>query len=316
MQIGHTKAGPIAGHRVAVTGLGAVSVCGIGPDALWQGLLAPPPSGLRRVPDFDPTSWLDARHARHYDRFAQFAIAAADQAIADAGDLSAHAPLDPARAGVIFGAGEGGFLTIEAQVTNYVRGGARKVSPRMIPMMMANAGTTSIAMRQGFQGPAETIVTACAAGTHSIAAAARLIATGLCDVAVGGGAEAGITEVSLAAFSNMTALSTSGISRPFDAARDGFVMGEGAGALILEEWDHALARGALIYAELLGAGASSDAHHLTAPHPDGHGAALAMIRSATSTPMAPRPPTTTWPRPGPSPRSSATPTLRSPPTRA
>ena len=143
-------------------------------------------------------------------------------------------------------------------------------------MMMANAGAAGISMRLGWRGPSEVICTACAAGTHAIAAAARLIATGRCEVAIGGGAEASLHPVALAAFSNMTALSTSGHSRPFDIRRDGFVMTEGAAALVLEEWDRAVARGATIYAELAGAASTADAHHITAPSPDGAGAVACM----------------------------------------
>jgi 3-oxoacyl-[acyl-carrier-protein] synthase II len=154
--------------------------------------------------------------------------------------------------------------------------GARRVSPFLVPMMMANAGAANISMRVGWHGPSETIVTACAAGTHSLGAAARLIATGRCDVAIGGGAEVAMHEVAVAAFANMTALSSSGISRPFDVDRDGFVMGEGAGALVLEEWDRAVARGAHIYAEITGAASTADAHHITAPEPSGSGAVSCM----------------------------------------
>jgi 3-oxoacyl-[acyl-carrier-protein] synthase II len=143
-------------------------------------------------------------------------------------------------------------------------------------MMMANAGCAGISMRLGWHGPSESIVTACAAGSHSIGAAARLVASGRCDVAVGGGAEAGMHPVSVAAFTNMTALSTSGHSRPFDARRDGFVMTEGAAALVLEDWDRAVGRGATIYAELAGAASTADAHHITAPSPDGAGAVACM----------------------------------------
>ena len=153
---------------------------------------------------------------------------------------------------------------------------ADRVSPRLVPMMMANAGAAGISMRLGWRGPSEVICTACAAGTHAIAAAARLVASGRCDVAIGGGSEASMHPVALAAFSNMTALSSSGHSRPFDIRRDGFVMTEGAGALVLEEWDRAVARGATIYAELAGAASTADAHHITAPAPDGSGAVACM----------------------------------------
>jgi 3-oxoacyl-[acyl-carrier-protein] synthase II len=158
----------------------------------------------------------------------------------------------------------------------YQEKGAARVSPRLVPMMMANAGAAGISMRLGWRGPCEVICTACAAGTHAIGAAARLIATGRCEVAVGGGSEASMVPVAMAAFGNMTALSTSGNSRPFDARRDGFVMTEGAAALVLEEWDRAVARGATVYAEIAGAASTSDAHHITAPAPDGGGAVTCM----------------------------------------
>ncbi len=272
MLLGTGPDGPVAGRRVAITGMGVVSCCGIGTDALWTGLNGPAPDGERRVPGFDPTAWFGPKEVRHVDRFAQFAVAAADMAWEDAG-----APeVDPARAGVVLGTGVGGFETLQNQTLLYGEKGARRVSPRLVPMMMANAGAAEISIRRRWNGPSETIATACAAGTHSIAAAARLVATGRCDVAMGGGSEAAMTEVGMAAFTNMTALSTSGVSRPFDARRDGFVMTEGAAVLVLEAWDHAVARGARILGELAGAGSTADAHHITAPAPGGGGAAACM----------------------------------------
>jgi 3-oxoacyl-[acyl-carrier-protein] synthase II len=260
---------------VAVTGLGAVTCCGLGADALWEGLVHPDIDGERRVTGFDPTVYFGPKEVRRVDLFAQFSVAAAEMARADAGrpsDLAA----DPDRAGVIFATGVGGFNTLTEQVQVFLEKGARRVSPFLVPMMMANAGAATISMRAGWHGPSETIVTACAAGTHSVAAAARLVATGRCDVAIGGGAEASFHPVAVAAFTNMTALSTSGVSRPFDARRDGFLMTEGAGALVLEDWDRAVARGAHIYAEVAGSGSTADAHHITAPAPDGAGAVACM----------------------------------------
>ena len=198
---------------------------------------------------------------RQLDRFAQLSMVSADMAVEAAGDLA----VDPAKAGVVFATGVGGFETLADQVGVYNEKGADRVSPRLVPMMMANAGAAGISMRLGWRGPSEVICTACAAGTHAIAAAARLVATGRCDVAIGGGSEASMHPVALAAFANMTALSTSGHSRPFDARRDGFVMTEGAAALVLEDWDRAVARGATIYAEVAGAASTADAHHITAP---------------------------------------------------
>jgi 3-oxoacyl-[acyl-carrier-protein] synthase II len=273
MLLGVGPEGPIAGRRVAITGIGVLSCCGVGTDALWTGLNGPAPEGERRVPDYNPERWFEVKAARQLDRFAQFSVAAAVMAIEDAGDLDA----DPGRSGVIMGTGVGGFESLQGQVLVYGEKGARRVSPRLVPMMMANAGAANISMRVGWHGPSETITTACAAGTHSIGAAARLVASGRLDVAIGGGAEAAMTEVGIAAFSNMTALSTSGDSRPFDIRRDGFVITEGAGALVLEAWDHAVARGAHIYGVLAGSASTSDAHHITAPIPGGSGAAACMV---------------------------------------
>ena len=174
------------------------------------------------------------------------------------------------------GTGVGGLETLETQILIFGEKGARRVSPRLVPMMMSNAGAAAVSIRLGWHGPSETITTACAAGAHSIGYAARLVASGRCDVAIGGAAEAGMTGVGIAAFANMTALSTSGNSRPFDVRRDGFVITEGAGALVLEAWDHAVARGAHIYGELAGSASTADAHHITAPIPGGSGAAACM----------------------------------------
>ncbi len=272
MLLGIGPDGPIAGRRVAVTGLGAVTCCGLGADELWQQLVHPSIRGERTVADLDPSVYFGPKEARRVDRFTQFSVAAADEALADAGEINA----DPARAGVMFATGVGGFHTLAEQVQVFNERGARRVSPFLVPMMMANAGAATISMRAGWHGPSETIVTACAAGTHSVGAAARLIASGRCDVVVGGGAEAALHPVAIAAFSNMTALSTSGESRPFDIRRDGFVMTEGAAALVLEDWETALGRGARIYAEVVGAGSTADAHHITAPAPDGSGAVACM----------------------------------------
>jgi 3-oxoacyl-[acyl-carrier-protein] synthase II len=271
MHLGIGADGPIRGRRVAITGLGAVTCCGVGVDALWEGLLHPTVIG-GEARGFEPEQWFGPKEVRQIDRFAQFSMAAADLAVADAGEIEA----DPAKAGVIFATGVGGFETLAEQVGVYNEKGARRVSPRLVPMMMANAGAAGISMRLGWRGPSEVIVTACAAGTHAIAGAARLVASGRCDVAIGGGSEAGMHPVSIAAFTNMTALSTSGHSRPFDVRRDGFVMTEGAAALVLEDWDRAVARGATIYAELAGSASTADAHHITAPAPDGAGAVACM----------------------------------------
>jgi 3-oxoacyl-[acyl-carrier-protein] synthase II len=253
---------------VAVTGLGVVSCCGIGKDAFFAGLNGPAPEGEHRVRGFDPSLWFDAKEARRVDPFAQYAVAAADLALADAGPVD----VDPALAGVQIGTGVGGLTTMEAQIGVLLEKGPRRVSPFLVPMMMANAGAAAVSMRLGWRGPCETITTACASGSHSILAAHRLIASGRCEAVLAGGAEAAMTPVALAAFGNMTALSTSGMSRPFDVRRDGFVIAEGGAVLVLEELERARARGARIYAELLGGASTADAHHITAPAPGGVGA--------------------------------------------
>ena len=260
-------------RRVAVTGLGVVAPCGIGVDAFWEGLCGPAPIGDRRIVDFDPAPYFsNPKEVRRADRCTQFAIAASEMALAQAGDLTA----DPARSGVFIGTGIGGIETLEHQILLMNDKGERRVSPFLIPMMMPNAAPASVSMRYGFQGPAENTCTACAAGTHAIANAARLIAHGRCDVVLAGGSEAPFVRTAMAGFTNMTALSSAGISRPFDADRDGFVMGEGAGILLLEEWDMALERGATILAEVLGGASTADAHHITAPSPGGVGAITCM----------------------------------------
>jgi 3-oxoacyl-[acyl-carrier-protein] synthase II len=268
---------------VAITGIGVVSCCGTGADALWAGLNGPAPDGPRTVPDFDPERWFTTKEARQVDRFAQFAVAVADLALADAGALD----VDPGRAGVVMGTGVGGLETLETQILVFGEKGARRVSPRLVPMMMSNAGAAAVSIRLGWHGPSETVTTACAAGTHSIGHAARLVASGRCDVAIGGASEAGMTGVGIAAFGNMTALSTSGHSRPFDRRRDGFVISEGAGALVLEAWDRAVARGARIYGELLASASTADAHHVTAPIPGGSGAAACMALAIAEAGLTP-----------------------------
>ncbi len=282
MQLGIGADGPIRGRRVAVTGLGAVTCCGVGVDALWDGLLHPSVVG-GAVRGFEPKEFFGPKEVRQLDRFAQLSMVSADMAVGDAGDLS----VDPAKAGVVFATGVGGLETLAEQVGVFDEKGADRVSPRLVPMMMANAGAAGISMRLGWRGPSEVICTACAAGTHAIAAAGRLVATGRCDVAIGGGSEASMVPVALAAFANMTALSTSGISRPFDARRDGFVMTEGAAALVLEDWDRAVARGATIHAELAGSASTADAHHITAPAPDGAGAVACMELALADAGVAP-----------------------------
>ena len=262
-------------HRVAITGLGVVAPCGLGREAFWSGLLGPGivDTKSNEIADWDPNPYFDSpKEARRADRVEQFALAAAGEAFAQAGNIS----VDKARFGTIFATGVGGLHTLEEQVGVLLEKGARRVSPFLVPMMMANASGAAISMRYGLQGPNETICTACAASTHAIGYAARLVAYGLCDAVATGGSESAATPTSLAGFGNMTALSTTGSSKPFDASRDGFVMGEGAAVLILERYDLAVARGATILGEVLGAASNADAHHITAPAPGGTGAQACM----------------------------------------
>lgn len=265
----------VPGRRVAVTGLGVVAPCGIGCDSFWDGLMKPPADGPRRVKGLDAAEVFGAKELRRVDLFTQFSAVAAAQAMADAGGIE-NLAVDPERAGVMVGTGVGGLETTEQQIHVLIDRGARRVTPFLVPMMMGNRAAADISMRYGLRGPCEAIVTACAAGTHSVSAGARLIANGRCDVVVAGSAEAAMTEIGEAGFSNMTALSSSGKSMPFDVKRDGFVMSEGGAVLILEEMEHALARGARVYAEILGAASTADAHHITAPSPNGSGAVSCM----------------------------------------
>ena len=264
-----------AGHRVAITGYGVVAPCGIGKQNFWKGLLGPGTSGsvTVEVSEWDPAPYFAGpKEARRADRCEQYALAAAKEAIEQSGSL----PYDPTRIGTIFGTGIGGLRTLEEQVVVRVEKGERRVSPFLVPMMMSNASGAAISMRYGFQGPAETICTACAAATHALGYAARLIAWGRCDAVVSGGAESAATVTAVAGFANMTALSTTKVSKPFDATRDGFVFGEGSAVFVLERLDLAVARGAKIYGEILGAGSNADAHHITAPSPGGVGAIACM----------------------------------------
>ncbi|MGA0230919.1 MAG: beta-ketoacyl-[acyl-carrier-protein] synthase family protein, partial [Ilumatobacteraceae bacterium] len=249
---------------------------GIGRDAFWQGLLGPglvDAGRLTTIEDWDPSPWYDSpKDARRADRSEQYAIAAATEALEQSGRPAA----DPSRIGTIFGTGVGGIHTLEEQIVVRLDKGERRVSPFLVPMMMANAPGANVSMRFDLRGPNETLCTACAAGTHALGYAARLIAWGLADAVVAGGTEYAGTPTSLASFGNMTALSSTGTSRPFDAARDGFVMGEGAAVLVLEEWESAVGRGARIIGEILGAASNADAHHITAPSPGGVGAINCM----------------------------------------
>ena len=260
--------------RIAVTGIGVVSSAGIGKEAFWNSLLNGVPKNGFSIEDFDPLPFFEgnAKEARRADRFQQLALAATHEAVTQAGDFIN----DPSSVGSMIGTGVGGLGTLENQVKVLLDKGPRRVSPFLVPMMMANAASASVSMTYGLQGPCETIVTACAAGTHSIGRATELIRSGKVKAMVAGGAEATLTPIGTQGFINMTAVSSEGISRPFDIQRDGFIQSEGAGVLILEEWDHATSRGADVLAELLGSGSTADAHHITAPAPEGNGAVRCM----------------------------------------
>ncbi len=275
------------GRRVAVTGLGVVAPCGIGREAFWQGLLGPglvDAGRLTTIEDWDPSPWYDSpKDARRADRSEQYAVAAATEALEQSGRPAA----DPSRIGTIFGTGVGGIHTLEEQIVVRLDKGERRVSPFLVPMMMANAPGANVSMRFDLRGPNETISTACAAGTHALGYAARLISWGLADAVVAGGTEYAGTPTSLASFGNMTALSSTGTSRPFDAERDGFVMGEGAAVMVLEEWEAATSRGATIIGEILGAASNADAHHITAPSPGGVGAIQCMQLALTDAGLEP-----------------------------
>jgi 3-oxoacyl-[acyl-carrier-protein] synthase II len=260
-------------RRVAITGAGVLSPVGIGLEAYWQGLLSPQPTTERRVHDFDPKDFYsDSKAIRRADRSEQLAVAAAMGAVEQAGTLTAN----PERIGVLIGTGIGGVQTHEDQTLVLDKKGPRRVSPFVIPMMMANAGAAAVSIKYGFQGPCEALSTACASGTHAIGSAARWIQWGICDAVVAGGTEAAMSGIALSGFTNMRALSPSGVSRPFDANRDGFVISEGSAILMLEEWGQAEARGANILGEVLGSASCADAHHITAPAPEGRGAIRCM----------------------------------------
>lgn len=271
MHVAVSPSGPIEGRRVAVTGLGALSCAGVGVDALWEALVKSTAPPSKRIAPFDATHLGGPKELRRLDPFALYALMAADEAWLQSG---LEGPL--VDAGSIVTTGIGGLQTVIEQFRVLNEKGPDRVSPFMVPMMMPNAATAAVSMRFGLGGPCETVTTACAAGTHAIGNAARLIASGRCDVAVSGGAEAVIVEIAHAGFNNMTALSNDEFSCPFDVKRNGFVMGEGAGILILEEWGHAVERGATILAEVVGAASTADAHHITAPDPTGSGAIRCM----------------------------------------
>ena len=276
--------------RVVVTGLGALTPIGNNKNDYWKALLAGQ-SGCAAIThfdtehfktkfacelkNFDVLDYFDRKEARKTDKFAQYAMVASSEAIADSG-LNLE-KIDKFRVGVIWGAGIGGIDTFQTEVSNFATGtGSPRFNPFFIPKMIADIAPANISIKHGFMGPNYTTVSACASSANAIIDALNYIRLGHCDVIVTGGSEATINESGVGGFNAMHALSTRNespktASRPFDATRDGFVLGEGSGALVLEEYEHAKARGATIYAELVGGGLSSDAYHMTAPHPDGIG---------------------------------------------
>ena len=283
-------------RRVVITGLGALTPIGNSLPAYWEGLLSGT-SGAAPIThfdaskfktqfacelkDFDPLNFMDRKEARKCDRFAQYALVSTDEAIADAGlDIEKE---DRDRIGVIWGAGIGGLETFQNEVLNFAGGdGSPRFNPFFIPKMISDIAPGLISMKHGLRGPNFATVSACASSSNAIIDSLNYIRMGFADIIVSGGSEAAVTIAGIGGFNAMHALSTRNddpktASRPFDKDRDGFVLGEGAGALILEEYEHAKARGAKIYAELAGGGLSADAHHMTAPHPEGIGAKKVMI---------------------------------------
>ncbi|OIQ27740.1 MAG: beta-ketoacyl-[acyl-carrier-protein] synthase II [Bacteroidetes bacterium MedPE-SWsnd-G2] len=292
--------------RVVVTGLGALTPIGNTKDEYWDALVSGK-SGAAPITYFDtekfktkfacelknfvPTDFLDRKEARKMDRFAQYAMVASDEAIVDA-KLNLD-EVNKLRVGVIWGAGIGGLETFQNEVLNYAQGdGSPRFNPFFIPKMIADIAPGNISIKHGFMGPNYTTVSACASSANAMIDALNYIRLGHCDVIVTGGSEAAVTIAGMGGFNAMHALSTRNespetASRPFDATRDGFVLGEGAGAIILEEYEHAKARGAKIYAEVVGGGLSSDAHHMTAPHPEGIGVIAVMKNCLENAGMKP-----------------------------
>jgi 3-oxoacyl-[acyl-carrier-protein] synthase II len=265
-------------RKVVITGLGAVTPLGVGAEPLharWAAGESGIVDGAGACTEFDPKDYLSLKEVRRLDRFSQLAIVAADEAVAQAG-WSEQLPYDPMRVGCVVATGIGGIQTVETQHDVMRDRGVRMVSPLGIPQYMPNAAAASVSMRFGLRGQAFGVVSACSSGGHAIGLAMRMIQYGDADAVLTGGAEATLTAFGFACFNAMQALSPTGMSRPFDARRDGFVMGEGAGMLVLEEESAARARGAMILGEVAGYGSTSDAHHLTAPDPSGEPAARAI----------------------------------------
>ncbi|HEV2474706.1 MAG TPA: beta-ketoacyl-ACP synthase II, partial [Chthonomonadales bacterium] len=291
-------------RRVVITGIGAVTALGANVDELWKacvaGCTAIAPitrfdtSGFAtrfagEIREWDPSPWMDRKEARRMDRFIQFAVAAARMAVDDSGLKISD---DPERVGVFVGSGIGGLSNIEEQHQTLLERGPERISPFLIPGIICDMGAGMVSIHLGAQGPNSCVTTACATGSNNIGDAYHAILRGDADAMVAGGAEASITPLGMAGFSAARSLSARNdaperASRPFDAERDGFVMAEGSGVVVLEELSHAMSRGAKVYAEMIGYGMAGDAYHVTAPAPHGEGAARAMraaIRSAGLSP--------------------------------
>jgi 3-oxoacyl-[acyl-carrier-protein] synthase II len=293
-------------RRVVVTGIGAITPIGNDATTTWRALLSCtsgaalitkfdasnfPVKFAAELKGFEPLDFMDRKEAKRADPYSQYSIAASVQAMTDAG-LAQLNGIDPDRVGVILGSGIGGLKSFEEQHDVYRERGQSKISPFFIPMFIADIAAGLVSMRFNAKGPNYATVSACATGAHAIGDAFRTIQYGDADVMISGGAEATVTPMAIGGFANMKALSERNdspgtASRPFDATRDGFVMGEGAGIVVLEELEHAMARGASIYAEVVGYGATGDAHHLTAPAPEGEGAQRAMKRALRDAGVSP-----------------------------
>jgi len=292
--------------RIVVTGIGVVSPVGIGKTDYWNSLISGV-SGIGRITHFDPTdfdvqiaaevkgfdvtNWIDRKESRRMDRFVHFGVAAALDAIEDAG--LKITPANAERVGVLVGSGIGGLKTLEEQVKVLVEQGPSKISPFLIPMMIADMAAGHISIITGAKGPNSTVVTACATGAHALGDSLEIIRRGAADVMICGGTEAAVTQVGVAGFGNMKAMTSkyndnpTKASRPFEAGRDGFVIGEGAGVVVLESLEHAEARGAHIYCELAGYGMSGDAYHMTQPAAGGEGVARAMVAALNDADVQP-----------------------------
>jgi 3-oxoacyl-[acyl-carrier-protein] synthase II len=265
-------------RRVVITGVGAVTPLGVGARALherWAAGECAIVDGIAACREFEPSEHLSVKEARRLDRFSQLAVVAAGEALEQAG-WQPELPYDPMRVGCVIATGIGGIYTVETQHDVMRDRGAKMVSPLGIPQFMPNGATAAVSMKHRLRGQSFGVVSACSGGAHAIGVALRMIQYGDADAAVAGGTEAALTAFGLASFTAMQALSPTGISRPFDARRDGFVMGEGAGILVLEEASAAEERGATILGEIAGYGSTSDAYHLTAPEPSGEPAARAI----------------------------------------